>query len=366
MSTERFETVIIGGGQAGLATGYHLGKQGRSYVILDANERVGDSWRKRWDSLRLFTPARFSRLPGMRFPAAAWSFPTKDEMGDYLEAYAARFDIAYRTGVRVDGLVRECDRFVVTADDRRFEADRVVVATGAYRTPKVPAFAKELDPSIVQMHSSEYRNPSQLRDGGVLLVGVGNSGAEIAYELAASHRTALAGKEAGQIPARHGSYPARLGFRVFRFVMHHVITMRNPIGRKAIPKLKTKADPLIRRRTKDLAAAGIERLPRVAGVRHGLPLLDDGRVPEVGNVIWCTGFRQEFPWIDLPAFGEDGQPVHKRGVSTTSPGLYFVGLVFQYSASSDALPSRSRDARYVAGHIAAHAPNTRPAEHVPA
>jgi putative flavoprotein involved in K+ transport len=366
MSTERFETVIIGGGQAGLATGYHLGKQGRSSVLLDANERVGDSWRKRWDSLRLFTPARYSRLPGMKFPASAWSFPTKDDMGDYLEAYAARFDIAYRTGVRVDGLVREGDRFVVTAGDRRFEADRVVVATGAYRTPKVPPFAKELDPGIVQMHSSEYRNPSQLRDGGVLLVGVGNSGAEIAYELAATHRTMLSGKEVGQIPVRHGGFAFPYLFRVVRFVGHRVLTLGTPIGRKVIPKLKTKGGPLIRRRTKDLAATGIERLPRVVGVRDGAPLLDDGRVISIENVIWCTGFRQEFSWIDLPAFDEDGQPIHERGVSTRVPGLYFVGLVFQYSASSDVLPGRSRDARYVAGHIAKHRRTSSPVEHVPA
>jgi putative flavoprotein involved in K+ transport len=365
MSTERFETVIIGGGQAGLATGYHLGKRGRSYVILDANERIGDSWRKRWDSLRLFTPARYSRLPGMKFPAPAWSFPTKDEMADYLETYASRFDLPVRTRVRVEGIVREGDRLVVTAGDQRFETDQVVVASGAFQTPKIPAFARELDPGIVQMHSSEYRNPSQLREGRVLLVGVGNSGAEIAYEVANTHRTWLSGKEAGQIPIRHGSFAARYFLRVFRFVGQHVLTMGTPIGRKAIPKLKTKAAPLIRRRKKDLAAAGIERLPRVIGIRDGLPLLEDGRVFAVENVIWCTGFRHEFSWIDLPAFGEDGQPVHERGVATKEPGLYFVGLEFQYSFGSDALPSRSRDAEFVAKHIAAHRLNAR-AEQVPA
>jgi putative flavoprotein involved in K+ transport len=365
MSTERFETVIIGGGQAGLATGYQLGKLGRSFVILDANDRVGDAWRKRWDSLRLFTPARFSHLPGMKFPAPAWTFPTKDEMADYLETYASRFGLAVRTRVRVEGIVREGDRLVVTAGDRRFEADQVVVASGAFQTPKIPAFARELDPGIVQMHSSEYRNPSQLREGSVLLVGVGNSGAEIAYEVANTHRTWLSGKEAGQIPIRHGSFASRYFFRVFRFVGQHVLTLGTPIGRKAIPKLKTKAAPLIRRRKKDLAAAGIERLPRVIGIRDGLPLLEDGRVFAVENVIWCTGFRHEFSWIDLPAFGEDGQPVHERGVATKEPGLYFVGLEFQYSFGSDALPSRSRDAKFVAKHIAAHRLNAR-AEQVPA
>ncbi len=162
--SEHVETVIIGGAQAGLSVGYHLKKQGRTFVILDANERIGDSWCKRWDTLRLFTPARYDGLRGWPFPASAWSFPTKDEMADYLEAYAARFDLPVRTGVRVDGLFKVGDRFVLTSDERRFEADHVVVASGACQTPRIPAFARELDPSIVQLHSSEYRGPSQLQE----------------------------------------------------------------------------------------------------------------------------------------------------------------------------------------------------------
>src|SRR5215203_3214991 len=162
---ERFDTVIIGGGQAGLATGYHLAERDLPFVILDANERIGDAWRKRWDSLRLFTPARYDGLQGGRFPAPALSFPTKDEMADYLQSYAARFDLPVRSGVKVDGLSREGDRFVITSGNRRFEAKHVVVATGAYQVPKVPAFADELRSSIVQLHSSQYHRPSQLQSG---------------------------------------------------------------------------------------------------------------------------------------------------------------------------------------------------------
>jgi putative flavoprotein involved in K+ transport len=351
-NAERFETVIIGGGQAGLATGYHLRKRGIPFVILDASERIGDAWRNRWDSLRLFTPARYDRLPGWRFPAPSTSFPTKDEMADYLETYAERFDLPVRTGVSADRLSREGDRFVVSSGERLFEADRVVVATGAHRIPKTPPFAHELDPRIVQMHSSEYRNPSQLRDGGVLLVGAGNSGAEIANEVCRTNPCWLSGPETGHIPVRHGRAAARFVFPIVRFVGHHVLTRGTPIGRRVSPKLIAKADPLIRIKPKDLDAAGVERVPRVVGVREGMPVLQDDRLLDVANVIWCTGFRSDFGWIDLPVFGEDGQPMHARGVVDAEPGLYFVGLVFQYSLSSDVLPSRGRDAEYIAKHMA--------------
>jgi putative flavoprotein involved in K+ transport len=355
--SEHFETVIIGGGQAGLSVGYHLARRDRRFVILDANERIGDSWRKRWDSLRLFTPARYDGLAGWRFPAPAVSFPTKDEMADYLESYAARFDLPVRTGVKVDGLSREGDRFVVASGNRRFEAEHVVVATGANQVPKVPAFADDLHPSIVQLHSSQYRNPSQLQEGAVLVVGVGNSGAEIAFEVSRTRPTFLSGKPSGEIPVRHGPAMARFVFPVIRFVGNHVLTLRTPIGRKVQPKFISHGAPLIRVKLKDLAAAGVEQVPRTVGMEGGRPALEDGRVLEVSNVIWCTGFREEFPWIDLPVFGEDGRPLHERGVVVGEPGLYFVGLLFQYAAGSDVLPGVGRDAEYIAKHIASSEPN---------
>src|SRR5215212_1874769 len=364
--SEHFDTVIIGGGQAGLATGCHLAKRDLPFVILDANERIGDAWRKRWDSLRLFTPARYSRLPGMPFPAPSISFPTKDEMADYLAAYAARFDLPVRTGVEVDGLSREEDRFVITSGNRHFEAKRVVVATGAYQVPKIPAFAGELLSSIVQIHSSQYRRPSQLQEGAVLVVGAGNSGAEIAFEVSRTHPTYLSGKPSGQIPVRHGPAAARFIFPVVRFVGHHVLTLGTPIGRKAQPRFISHGAPLIRVKLKDLAAAGVEQVPRALGIEDGRPMLEDGRVLDVSNVIWCTGFREEFPWIDLPIFGEDGRPLHERGVVVGEPGLYFVGLLFQYAVSSDVLPGVGRDAEYIAKHIASRGPNDRPTAHAPA
>jgi putative flavoprotein involved in K+ transport len=367
IGTERFETVIVGGGQAGLATGYHLKRRGISFVILDANDRVGDAWRSRWDSLRVFTPARYSGLPGWRFPARGSYMPTKDEVADYLEAYASRLDLPVRTGTRVDGVARVGDRFVVTAGDRRFEADSVVVASGAHQIPRIPTFAAELNPGIVQLHSSEYRNPSQLRDGGVLVVGVGNSGADIGIEVVRDRPAWLSGKETGHIPFRIEGFIARnVLIRVVRFVGHHVLTLRTPIGRKVRRKFESQGGPLVRVKPKDLVEAGIERVPSTAGVRNGLPLLEDGRVLDVSNVIWCTGFRRDFSWIDLPILGGDGEPIHERGVASNEAGFYFMGLLFQYAATSDVLPGVGRDAEYIAKHIGSRSAARRSRARAPA
>jgi putative flavoprotein involved in K+ transport len=367
---EQFETLIIGGGQAGLSVGYHLARRGRRFMILDANQRIGDAWRTRWESLRLFTPARYDGLPGWPFPAPAWSFPTKDDVADYLEAYAARFDLPVRTGVRVDKLSREGDRYVVTAGKYRYEADHVVVAAGAYQRPRIPAFApEELDPGIVQLHSSEYRDPAQLREGGVLVVGAANSGAEIALELSRTHRTWLSGRHPGQEPFRPGSRWFRLFVPVIWFMATHVLTVKTPLGRAVRQKFHAQGArhvglPLARVRPKDFTAAGIERVPRTAGARGGLPVLDDGRDLEVANVIWCTGFVPDFTWIDLPVFADDGGPVHDRGIVGSETGLYFVGLVFLYALASSLVGGVGRDAEHIAEHIASRQPDDRSAAEV--
>jgi len=350
---ERVDTIVVGGSQAGLAVGYHLARRGRSFVILDAHRRIGDAWRTRWDSLRLFTPAAYDALPGMPFPASRTYFPTKDEMADYLEDYARRFELPVRTGVRVDAVARNGHRFLVASDDLRFEADNVVVATSSYGTPRVPEFATELDPALVQVHSAAYRGPSQLQHGDVLIVGAGNSGADIAIEVARSHTTLLSGRDVGHLPFPFNRLTAALVFPVVRFVFHRVLRASTSVGAKKKEYLAAgHALPLARVKPKDLAAAGVERTPRTVGVKEGLPLLEDGRVVDVRNVIWCTGFRPDFSWIDLPCFGEDGEPAHCRGVVDDEPGLYFVGLHFLHSASSSQVNGIGRDARHVVDHIA--------------
>jgi putative flavoprotein involved in K+ transport len=268
---------------------------------------------------------------------------------DYLEAYAARFELPVRTGMRVDRLSRQGDQFLVTAGDRRFEAQNVVVAVSSHERPWVPPFARELDPAVVQLHVAEYRNPSQLREGGVLVVGAHDSGAEIALEVASAHPTWLSGRDPGYVPFRiEGTFGRRFGVPLVMFMFRHVLTVNTPIGRKVRPKLLRHAGPVVRVKPKDFAGAGIERVPKVVGVRKGLPVLEDERVLEVANVIWCTGFRPDFSWIDLPVFAEDEiEPMHRRGIVALEPGLYFVGLFFLYAASSGLVGGVGRDAEYV-------------------
>lgn len=359
---ESIETVIIGGGQAGLSVGYYLAKQGRPFVILDAHQRVGDAWRQRWDSLLLFTPARFNGLPGMPFPAARDKFITKDEMADYLESYATRFGLSVRGGMKVTRLTRQGDRFLITTSSQSFLAHNVVIAMANSQVPWRPQFAGDLDPSILQLHSKEYRNMSQLKEGAVLIVGAGNSGADIAMEVVQAHPTWMAGKETGHIPFRIETFAARhLLVSIVRFMGHRVLTVRTPIGKKVRPFFLTHAAPLVRVKPKDLVAAGVKRVPKVVGVRDGSPLLEDGQVLDVANVIWCTGFRPGFSWIDLPILGDRQMPEHDRGIVASEPGLFFVGLHFLYSATSETITGVQRDAKRIAKQVASRTRSGRPA-----
>jgi putative flavoprotein involved in K+ transport len=354
-SAERINTVVIGGGQAGLSVGHHLARRGVPFVILDAAAHIGDAWRERWDSLRVFTPAKFAGLDGLRFPAPPNSFPTKDQMADYMQLYARTFKLPVRSGVRVDRLSRMGERYVVTAGGDRFEADNVVVAMGSYQRPRVPAFAAGLDPSIVQLHSLEYRNPAHIKPGAVLVVGVGNSGAEIALELARhGHQTTLAGRDTGHIPFHIEGVLARLFLArfVLRVLFHRVLTIATPVGRRVLPKIHG-GGPLIRLKPKELTAAGITRAPRVTGVKDGRPMLEDGRVLDVANVVWCTGFDPGFSWIDLPIFDADGELRHTGGVVGELPGLYFVGLHLLYAFSSEMIHGVGRDAERIVAMLAA-------------
>lgn len=352
MTEQQLGSVVIGGSQAGLAVGYHLRQRGLPFVILDENDRVGAAWRNRWDSLRLFTPGRYNGLPGMPFPGSPGAYPTKDETADYLEAYARAFELPVRTGVKVDRLAKTGDRFEVTCGQQALSAENVVVATGAFNNPRVPSFARELDQSIVQLHSKEYRNPSQIQKGAVLVVGAGNSGAEIAMELAPHHQTWLSGPDTGQEPARAGTRLDHLLTPMMWFVATR-LTVKTALGRKLRDHFldPPRGIPLGRVRRKDFAPAGIERVPRMTGVKNGNPILENGRVLEVSNVIWCTGYAPNYNWIDLSLPSHNGLPIHDRGIVDACPGLYFIGLLFLYSLSSALVGGVGRDAEHIVDHI---------------
>jgi len=348
----RFDVLVIGGGQAGLSVGHHLKKLGLSFVIVDAQDRIGDAWRKRWDTLRLFTPARYDGLDGLPFPAPANHFPTKDEMADYLEQYAAHFQLPVRTGVKVKRLWREGDRYFADAGALQFEARHVVVAMSSYQGSKVPDFARELAPDIVQLHSSEYKSLAQLQPGPVLVVGTANSGAELAAETAGTHPTWIAGRDVGEIPFPITSaWVHRIVLPIlFRVVFHRILTVKTPMGRKA-RKSRQSALNRIRQRRADLVRAGVQWVERVVGVTNGQPRLADGRALDVRNVIWCTGYDLGLSWIDLPIFEPDGEPRHTSGLVPGEPGLYFVGQHFQHSVSSTMVHGVGRDAARMAGII---------------
>ena len=348
---ESFDTIVIGGGQAGLAVGYFLARQGGNFIILDDNSRTGDSWRKRWDSLRLFTPSQFNGLPGMPFPKPDNYLPSKNEVADYLEEYAKQFNLPIRHSIKVKTLSRDGKGYHIVADAFTFSARNVIVATGAFQLPYTPAIASELDPAIFQLHSSAYCNPQQTPGQSVLIVGAGNSGVEIALELVKDGRQVwLAGRDVGLLPSNRPL--ARIfGGRPLWWFMSHVLTVNTPIGRKVSAGTVHHGTPLGRVRREDVAQAGVRLLPRVSGVQSGKPQIEDGRVLAVDSVIWATGLRPDYHWINLPIFEEHGSPRHSRGVVQDMPGLYFVGLMFQTGLTSALLGGVGADAAYIAGQI---------------
>ena len=348
---ESFHTIVIGGGQAGLAAGYFLTRQGEKFVILDENIRTGDSWRRRWDSLRLFTPSKFNALPGAPFPKPDDYLPTKDEVADYLEGYTRQYNLPVQHGVKVEELKLNGQGYHISAGDSSFFVRNVIVATGPFQRPFIPTFASELNPEILQLHSSAYRNPHQVPASSVLVVGASNSGAEIALELVkAGKRVWLAGRDVGGIPA-NGPLGKIFGGHPIWWFMSHVLTVNTPIGRKVRASELRHGTPLGRLQRQEITEAGIELMGRVSGIQSGKPQLEDGRILPVESVVWATGFRPDYHWINLPIFDEHGFPRHWRGVAQESPGLYFIGLVFQTALSSSLLGGVGADAAYITNRI---------------
>jgi putative flavoprotein involved in K+ transport len=340
---ERTGVLVVGGSQAGLTAGYYLKNARIPFLILDAAAGVGDAWRSRWDSLELFTVARYSSLPGLRFPGDPEHFPGKDEVADYLEEYARSFELPVRRRSRATSLEKADGGYRVTAGSQTCEADQVIVATGAYQRPHVPELAGRLDGEVTQLHTAEYRNPRQLPPGEVLVVGGANSGAQIAEELSATRRVRLA----------RGRKPLRLPRRILGKSLHwwgeHLGVIRAPLGRIRDPKKG--GDLLIGTSYRELADRyGIEFLARATDAGGRTVTCADGRSVEVTNVVWATGFRSDYSWIHVPVLDDDGLPIHRRGV-TTADGLYFLGMHFQHSLGSSLIGFVRHDARFLIERI---------------
>jgi putative flavoprotein involved in K+ transport len=344
---ERFSTIVIGAGQAGLSAGYYLQQQDVDFVIVDAQDRIGDVWRNRWDSLRLFTPAKYSGLPGMPFPAPPMHLADKDEVADYLERYAERFDLPVRSGTRAESLVRDGERWVLRTSRGTLQADNVIVATGPFQRPRVPEVAQWLSADIHQLHSSEYHSPFDLPDGPVLVVGAGNSGAQIALELAKDRKVWLAGRDTGHLPRR------LLGRDLFDWLwpVMHRLTLDTRLGRRMRRGATEGGDALIGIPEQVLTEGGVVRVGRVESAHDGWPLCGDAEL-RPRTIIWCTGFMSDYRWIDAPVFDERGTPRHERGVVSDAPGLYFLGLRFQHRMTSSLVGGVKHDAEFVVGEVA--------------
>ena len=341
---ERYDTIVIGAGQAGLAVGYHLARRDADFLILDASPRIGESWRRRWDSLRVFTSAAFTALPGLPFPAHSSHLPDKDELADYFERYAQRFDLPLRLNTRVTALTKAGAWYRIATDDIDYEARNVVVATGPFHSPSIPPLARTLSPEICQLHSSQYRNPFALPEGAVLVVGVGNAGGRIALAIPRFRPVTLAG-------ARTRHLPNRLLGRDIHHWLWPIVTRLSTDSRLGRTfRDRVRHDPVVGVSERDFARSGIERRGRVTGVTDGLPVAD-GEAQHVRSIIWCTGFIPDFGWIRLPLALDGRAPRTRRGVVPEHPGLYFVGLRFQHTLASALIGGVGSDAAFVARHI---------------
>ena len=343
------EVVVVGGGQAGLAIGYYLARQGRAFTILEAADEPAAAWRERWDSLKLFTSARYDGLPGLAFPGDPDRYPTRDEVAEYLTEYARRFELPVELGSRVRSVRRAGDGYLVELDDRAYEADQVVIATGPFQVPRVPPIAERLADDVVQLHSSAYRSPKAISAGPVLVVGGGNTGYQIAEELSSSCEVHLS------IGSRQTPLPQRiLGRDLFWYLEATGLIRKTTASR--IGRRMSGRDTLIGSTPRALRRRhGVELHGRAVEATGSTVTFSDGTALDVGSVIWATGFELDHSWIDVPVFDDNGRPVHRRGV-TESPGLYFLGLTWQHTRGSALLGWVRDDAEHIARQIGALRP----------
>jgi putative flavoprotein involved in K+ transport len=341
------DVVVVGGSQAGLAMAWHLAQQGLRFVVLEAGPEVGHVWRSRWDSLKLFTPAQYDALPGMAFPAPADTYPTKDPVADYLQAYATAFDLPVRLNARVTRLSKADDGFEVQTVDRTYQARQVVVATGPFQVPFAPPMAAKLDPALTQLHSADYRRPQALPAGPVLVVGGGNSGFQIAEELATSRQVDLS------IATTYPMLPQRLAGRDLFWWLTRLGLLRVTVNSRPGRRM-SRRDFVIGTNRRQLERKGVRFRPRLVDAEGRTVRFADHRLLEdVGVVVWATGYRSDYGWIQIPGVVREGHVVHRRGVAEV-PGLHFLGLSWQHTRGSALLGFVNDDAAWLADQIQAH------------
>jgi putative flavoprotein involved in K+ transport len=336
------DVVVIGAGQAGLAVGHTLKHAGVDFVILDAATELGVSWTNRWDSLRLFTSARFCGLPGLPFPGDPDRYPLKDEVPEYFQAYASTFDLPVHLGHRVVSVSRSDGVFTVTMPGTTITARQVVAAVGAFQTPVIPEYSQRLPSTVTQLHSHAYRNPEQIPLGTVAVVGSANSGLQIAAELSGSHDVVVCrGRKQPRLPQRI------LGRDAFWWLSNSGILRlptNTPLARRfAMP------DPVVGTKIDELARS-ISFTERVIDVAGAQLVTADGKRIDASTVLWATGYRNDWSWLGAELLGADGLPEHDAGVGAS--GLHFVGLYRMRNRGSALLGFVGRDAEHVGAVVA--------------
>jgi putative flavoprotein involved in K+ transport len=353
-SSDDVEVAVIGAGQAGLAIGYFAARHGRRFVILERAESIGSAWRERWESLTLFTPRRYSALPGLPFPGDPDGYPTRDEVIAYLERYAETLQLPIELNSEVKTLELGDDgHFRLELEDRTITADQVVVATGPFQMPHVPKLAEKLAPDVSQTHATGYRNPGRVPPGTALVVGGGNTGFQIAKELSATHRVVLS------IGSRQKPLPQRVLGRDLFWWLTKTRILDKSVETRLGQRLRAR-ETLIGSSPRELKRRyGVELKPRAVDADGRRLRFEDASELEVDTVIWATGYRPDYSWIKPPVFDDDGRLRHRRGI-TDIPGLYFLGLTWQHTRGSALIGWVQDDAEFIAHRIAAHQESKAP------